>query len=111
MANSGSPSLPLTKRVKAAISAAASTTPSTDPSAPTTAPWKRKMRNTWPRVAPIARRMPISRCFCTTETTSTLAMPSTTTMPTTPRMMPVLTDCAFSAETSCAFACCQPSTS
>ena len=28
--------------------------------------------------APIARRMPNSRCFCTNDTTSTLAMPSAT---------------------------------
>jgi hypothetical protein len=38
------------------------------------------------RVAPIARRMPISRRFCTTDTTSTLAMPSTTTTITTARI-------------------------
>ena len=68
------------------------------------------MRSTWPWVAPIARRMPISRRFCTTDTTSTLAMPSTTTIITTPRISAVLTDCAFSADTSCALACCQLST-
>jgi len=48
--------------------------------------------------------MPISRRFCTTDTTSTLAMPSTTTMATTRRISPVLTDCALSAETSWALA-------
>jgi hypothetical protein len=58
----------------------------------------------------MARRMPISRRFCTTDTTSTLAMPSTTTTSTTPRISAVLTDCAFSADTSWALVSCQLST-
>ena len=110
MAKSGNPSAPRTKLVKAQISNCASTTPSTDPRAPTMAPCSKKMRSTWPCVAPIARRMPISRRFCTTDTTSTLAMPSTTTNITTPRMSAVLTLCAFSAVTSPALVACQLST-
>ena len=58
----------------------------------------------------MARRMPISRCFCTTDTTSTLAMPSTTTTATTSRITVVLMLCALSADTSCALVSCQLST-
>ena len=105
--NSGRPSEPRTKWVNTQISATASSRPSTEPSAPTTAPCTRNTRSTWPRVAPMARRMPISRPFCTTDTTSTLAMPSTTTASTTPRMMEVLMDCALSADTSWALLSCQ----
>ncbi len=96
--------------MKAATIAIASPSPSSEPAAPSSAPCSRKTRWIWPRVAPIARRMPISRCFCTTLTTSTLAMPSTTTSSTTPRISVVLTRCASSAETSCALVCCQLST-
>ena len=53
-------------------------TPTTQPAAPSSSPWIRKMRRICRRVVPTARRMPISRFFCTTQTTSTLAMPSAT---------------------------------
>ncbi|MCC2633338.1 MAG: hypothetical protein K0S48_1224 [Ramlibacter sp.] len=108
--NSGWPSLPRTNCVNRKIMPVASSRPSTAPKAPTTAPCSRNSRITCPRVAPIARRMPISRRFCTTDTTSTLAMPSTTTTTTTTRMIMVLMDCALSAVTSCTLLSCQLST-
>ena len=45
--------------------------------------------------------MPISRRFCTTETTSTLAMPSTTITGTNRRIIRVVMVCALSAASSC----------
>ena len=105
------PSAPCTKVVKNQIISSASGQPSSNrPSADDRALHQEHPHHL-PRVAPIARRMPISRRFCTTDTTSTLAMPSTTTTSTIARIMPVLTDCALSAETSWAFVSCQLSAS
>ena len=46
---------------------------------------------------PIARRMPISRDFCTTTTTSTLAMPKATDSPTKKRIAVFAVFCALTA--------------
>jgi len=56
--------------------------PTREPASATTAPWMRKIVSTERREAPIARRMPISRDFCTTETTSTDEIPKATAMAT-----------------------------
>ena len=80
--------------------AVASALPSSEPASATIAPCSRNTRWMRPRVVPIARRMPISRRFCTTETTSTLAMPSTTTMATKIRIVRVVIVWALSAASS-----------
>ena len=63
------------------------------------------------RLVPIARRMPISFCFCTTDTTSTLAMPSATTRITKNRIVPVLMFWLRIAASSCALVVIQLSAS
>ena len=63
------------------------------------------------RLAPIARRMPISFCFCTTHTTSTLAIPSATTRVTNNRIVPVLMFWLRIAASSCALVVIQLSAS
>ncbi len=49
-----------------------------DPTKASSAPWTRKTRWICPRVAPMARRMPMSLDRWITETTSTAAMPKAT---------------------------------
>ena len=68
------------------------------------------MRSTWVRAVPIARRMPISFDFCTTDTTSTLAMPSATVIPTKIRMRVLARICADIALKNCALVLIQLST-
>jgi hypothetical protein len=51
---------------------------------------------------PIARRMPISRDFCTTDTTSTLAMPIATDSATNSRISRFEFCCALTAVKNCA---------
>ena len=45
-------------------------------------------------MVPVARRMPISFDFCTTDTTSTLAIPSATVKPTKIRISVLARICA-----------------
>ena len=71
-----------TKWVNTQISATASSRPSTEPSAPPQAPAPENT-STWPRVAPMARRMPISRPLHHRHHQHA-GMPSTTTTSTTP---------------------------
>jgi len=52
--------------------------PSSEPTVPRIAPWSRKIRVTAGALVPVARRIPISLAFCTTDTASTDAMPRAT---------------------------------
>ena len=61
-------------------------------------------------LVPMARRMPISFCFCTTLTTSTLDMPSATMMMTKLRIRLFDTDWLRSAASSCELVVIQLST-
>ena len=61
-------------------------------------------------VAPMARRMPISFCFCTTDTTSTLAMPTATISTTKNRIRLFDMLWLFRAVSNCALVCIQLST-
>ena len=78
---------------------------------PSAAPCSRNTRRIWPREAPIARRMPISFDFCTTETISTAAMPNATARPTKKRIAVLATICALIARKSCALVLIQLSAS
>ncbi len=49
-----------------------------EPIIPRTPPWMRKIASTRHAGVPTARRMPISRDFCTTDTIRMLAMPRAT---------------------------------
>ena len=71
--------------------------PNSEPTRPSTAPWIRNTRRICPGEAPIARRMPISRDFCTTETISTAAMPRAIASATKKRMAVFATRCALIA--------------
>ena len=62
------------------------------------------------RPAPMARKMPISRCFCTTLTTSTLLIPSATMMTTKLRIRLLDTLWLDKALSRLAFVCIQLST-
>ena len=64
-----------------------------------------------PRVTPMARRMPISLRFCTTETNSTLAMPNATESPTKNRIAVLAVICALTALKNCALVAIQLSAS
>ncbi len=59
---------------------------------------------------PIARRIPISFDVCTTDTTSTLAMPSATVIPTKMRISVLARICAAIAVKNCALVRIQLST-
>ena len=76
--------------------------PSAEPAKPTAAPSYRNTARMRARVAPIARRMPISRVRCTTLTASTLAIPKATDSPTKKRISALDSDCERSAFSNCA---------
>ena len=71
--------------------------PTKAPPRPSKPPCKRKTRKICPCEIPIARRMPISRDFCTTTTTNTLAMPKATESPTKKRIAVLAVVCALIA--------------
>ena len=76
--NRGAPFGPRAQLLEEPCEDAPSAEPTNEPTSPSTPPWMRKTRSTRRAGVPTARRMPISRDFCTTETMSTLAIPSAT---------------------------------
>ncbi len=107
MGNSGLPSALRAMRVKRTANAPPSPAPSSDPPSPTMPPCSRNTPSMRCRGVPMARRMPISRWRCTTDTTSTLAMPSATATVTKARIMRLEALWLRSAVTNWPLAACQ----
>ena len=80
------------------------------PTTPMNAPCSRKIPMMRFELVPMARRIPISFCFCTTLTTSTLDMPSATMMTTKLRIRLFETDWLRSAASNCELVVIQLST-
>ena len=76
--NLGAPLGSSNNRSKKAEKPAPMAEPTNEPARPKRPPWIKKMRRMRERGGPTARRMPISRDYWTTETMSTLAIPSAT---------------------------------